>query len=320
MGLELIQQNLISPPILAFLLGLVACLLRSDLRLPETVFQALSLYLLFAIGLKGGASLSEFQITQVAGSLGAAILLGLITPLVAFSVFRFLNSFERTDAAALAAHFGSVSAVTFMASVAFLDLLHLKYESYLPALVALMEIPGIIVAIMIVKIGSEQKLKWTKALREVVVGKSVLLLLGGFLIGLACGEAGMKPLAAFFVEPFRGVLTLFLLEMGVLAAIRFRDLSKAGMGLVVSSLGLALLHGALGALLGTWVGMSVGGATVLATMAASASYIAAPAAVKSALPEANPTYYLTASLGIVFPFNLVLGIPLFYHISLWLHS
>jgi hypothetical protein len=223
------------------------------------------------------------------------------------------------NAAALAAHYGSVSAVTFIAATAFMQAARQPVEGFLPTLVAILEVPAIVIALLIARrnLGGGSL---GEAVREILAGKSILLLVGGSLIGYLSGPDGLKQVAPVFVDPFRGVLVLFLLELGMVAAKRLRDLRKVGVFLIGFGIVMPLVHGALGVWLGSLAGMSVGGAMVLGTMAASASYIAAPAAVRIALPQANPSYYLTASLGITFPFNLTLGIPLYFALSRWLHG
>lgn len=314
---DILVTNLLSPIVLAFVLGVLASLVRSDLKFPESLYSALSIYLLFAIGLKGGAELSQTPVTVFLGPAVVTVALGVITPIIAYNVLRRTGRMDRANAAALAAHYGSVSAVTFIAAQAFGVLSGEPVEGYMPALVALLEVPAIVVALMIAFVRSERAGSWQAALHEVLAGKSVVLLLGGLGIGLLAGKDGIAPVEPFFVSGFQGALTLFLLEMGMVAARRLRDLKTVGLYLVAFGVLLPIVHGVLGVWGGWWAGMSVGGAAVLGAMVSSASYIAAPAAVRIALPEANPTYYLTASLGITFPFNLTLGIPLYFAIARW---
>jgi hypothetical protein len=318
--LELVRLNLLSPMVLAFGLGIVATLVRSDLKIPEALYTALSIYLLLAIGLKGGAELS---ITPLAAFWKPALVtlgLGVLTPLLAYAVLRRLGRFDVADAAAIAAHYGSVSAVTFIACLTFLQAARIPYEGFMPTLVAILEVPAIVIALLIARqrLGGAETLG--EAIREVFSGKSILLLVGGLAIGFLSGKQGFEQVAPLFVEPFKGVLVLFLLEMGMVAARRLRDLAKVGGFLVAFGLLMPVVQGALGVWLGSWAGLSLGGATVLGTMAASASYIAAPAAVRVALPQANPSYYLTAALGITFPFNLTLGIPIYFAFSRLFHG
>lgn len=318
-SLDIIVSNLTSPVVLAFVLGMVAALVRSDLRLPTDIYAAISIYLLFAIGLKGGAELSVTPLADVLAPAAATLVIGILTPLSAYGIARRFGGFEVADAAALAAHYGSVSMVTFLACMTFLQTVGVPFEPYAPALVVMLEIPAIVVGLGIARasLGSEGDRggSWGATLHEIFAGRGIVLLLGGLVIGWLAGKPGMAKVEGFFVAPFQGVLTLFLLEMGIVAARRLRDLRAAGMFLVVFGTVLPLAHGALGAFLGSLAGLSLGGTTVLAVLAASASYIAAPAAVRIALPQANPSYYLTASLGITFPFNLTIGIPYCYWLA-----
>lgn len=317
--MDLLVDNLLSPLLLAFLLGMVASALKSDLRLPESIYSGLSIYLLLAIGLKGGIAISQTPFQQFAGPAAITILLGLITPLVAFAAFRSFVRLSLADSAALAAHYGSVSAVTFIAAVGFATSAQAAPEGFLPALVALLEVPGIIVALMIVNLRGSNAGSWKKALHEVLTGKSIVLLVGGLFIGWVAGPDRMEKVTPFFVTLFQGALVLFLLELGTLAARRLGELRSVGPLFVVIALVVSVVNGCLGVWLGTLSGLGTGGAAVLGAMAGSASYIAAPAAVRIALPQANPALYLTASLGITFPFNLTLGIPLYLELARRLH-
>ena len=307
---EIIRLNLLSPMTLSFVLGAVATFARSDLKFPEPVYTALSIYLLLAIGLKGGAALAVAPLREVTAPLLVGILLGLTIPLWAFAVLRGLGRFSTVDAAALAAHYGSVSAVTFIAALAYVQSLGEPAEGFMPAVLAVMEVPAIIVALLLAR-EARQGAAWSVALREILAGRSILLLAGGLIIGFLAGPRGYKTVAPFFAEPFQGALCLFLLDLGMVAAQRIRDARQVGGFLIVFAIVAPLINGAAGVAAGWAAGLSLGGAVVLGTLAASASYIAAPAAVRLALPAANPGYYLTASLAITFPFNLVVGLPLY---------
>lgn len=315
---DALAANLLSPVVLAFVLGVVASLVRSDLRLPDALYNGLSIYLLLAIGLKGGVELSETPLGVFAGPALATLALGIVTPLTAYAVLRRLGRFSRVDASAIAAHYGSVSAVTFIVATSYGAATGAVAEGFLPALVAVLEVPAIVVALMIAFIGSERAGSWRDALHEVLAGRSVVLLAGGLAIGWAVGRDGFAPAAPFFVSGFQGALVLFLLEMGILAGSRLRDLRRVGPFLVGFGVLVPIVHGLLGVWAGGLAGLSAAGSAVLGAMVSSASYIAAPAAVRIALPEANPTYYLTASLGVTFPFNVTLGIPLYYAAAAWL--
>lgn len=305
--------------VLAFALGAIAVLVKSDLRIPDGMYQGMSIYLLFAIGLRGGGELAETPLAIVWKPALVTVLLGIATPLWVFAILRWVGRFKDVDAAALAAHYGSVSAVTFTTALLFLEAAGAKAEGFMPALVALLEMPAILVALLLgrraqTKVASSS-VSLSEVVREVVVGKASLLLLGGVMIGWLSGQHGVQQVAPLFLAPFKGVLVLFLLEMGMVAARRFQDFKKAGPFLIGFAVLMPVVHGALGVVLGQAAGLSVGGATVLGTMAASASYIAAPIAVRTALPEANPGYYVTASLAVTFPFNLSLGLPLYFAIA-----
>lgn len=307
--------NFASPPVLAFMLGVVATGLRSDLRLPDAVYQAISIYLLFAIGLKGGGALSQSSPAEVWLPALAAIGAGVFIPVIAYATLRALGRFSIEDSAAIAAHYGSVSVVTFTAALMFLDSAGESYEGFMPALVAIMEVPGIIVALAIAQWRLSGDRGLGPVLHEVFAGKGILLLTGGLLVGTVTGREGLEQTAPFFEAPFVGVLTLFLLEMGIVAASRARDLKAVGVPLVAFALAMPVVNGVMGVALGLLVGLSTGGATIFGVLTASASYIAAPAAVRVALPMANPSYYLSASLAVTFPFNLLVGIPLYYQVA-----
>jgi uncharacterized protein len=317
-ALDLLRLNLLSPIVLAFVLGIVATLVRSDLRFPDEMYTALAIYLLLAIGLKGGASLAQTPLEEFWAPALATLALGVAVPLWTFVLLRRVGRFSIADAAALAAHYGSVSVVTFIASMSFLDAIGVAYEGFMPTLVAILEVPAIVVALVLARMYGPGRGSWGAVIHEVVAGKSILLLLGGLVIGYVSAPQALAAVSPFFVDLFQGALALFLLEMGMVAARRFRDLATVGPFLLGFGIAMPIFHGAVGAWLGSLVGLTVGGSTILGVLAASASYIAAPAAVRIALPEANPGYYLTSSLAVTFPFNLTVGIPLYYAIAGWL--
>lgn len=317
--LQSLSTSLLSPMVLAFALGLFATLVKSDLKFPDELYTALTIYLLFAIGLKGGMKLDGMSLSVVGLPLLAAVTLSAVTPIWSFFILKKAVGLNASNSGAIAAHYGSVSAVTFSAVLAFLEIGKVPVEGYVPALLAVMEAPAIIVAVylamMASKSGTSQPGDLKKLFHDLLIGKGILLLLGGLLIGLLCGKKGFEQVAPLFDAPFKGVLTLFLLEVGLVTGRRLGDLKAAGWKLVAFAIVMPLLHGMLGALVGQWCGLSLGGATVLATLAASASYIAAPAAVRIALPQASPALYLTSSLAITFPFNIVLGIPIYHEFA-----
>lgn len=315
-SLDLLRINLLSPMVLAFGLGIVATLVRSDLKFPGELYTALSIYLLLAIGLKGGAELAVTPMSEFWPAAVATLALGCGIPIWSYLIVRRVGKMDVANAAALAAHYGSVSAVTFIATQSYLQTLGVPFEGFTPTLVAILEVPAIVIALMIANrsLSRSEKVRapWGRVLHEILAGRSVLLLLGGTALGFLTGPAGMEQVSAFFVDPFKGVLTLFLLELGMVASRRLSDLLRVGPFLLGFGILMPVAHGLLGAYLGHLAGMSTGGSTVLAVLASSASYIAAPAAVRIALPQANPSYYLTASLAITFPFNLIVGIPLYH--------
>ncbi len=318
--LTAIQSNLLSPAVLFFVLGVFAAVSKSDLKFPETLYTTLTIYLLTAIGFKGGVAIHEAGIGAVWLPALAAMALGGLIPLWTYPVLRKMGKFSVADAGAIAAHYGSVSAVTFIAATNFLKSIHEPFESYASAFLAVMESPAIIVGVMLGKGAFGGKFSLSDqgvrhALRDAVLGRGVLLLIGAMVIGALSGKNGMNSVEGFFVTPFQGVLALFLLEMGMVAGRRLGDLKKVGVFLLLFGLIAPVVHGAAGVLLGTCIGLSTGGAMLLGVLAASASYIAAPAAVRLSLPEANPTYSLTAALAITFPFNITVGVPLFFEIA-----
>jgi uncharacterized protein len=310
---SLVVDNLLSAPVVAFVVALLATLARFELRLPDGLPPILSTFLLFAIGLKGGRSLAAASAGELVAPVLVALVIGVVTPLVAFALLRGPVRLSRVDAAGAAAHYGSVSAVTFIVVLATVEAAGLAVEGYLAGLLAILEVVGIVAALALA--GSrEGSPGWTAAIGEILRGRSIAFLLAGLAVGALVGDARLAPVDPLFVGLFNGALVLFLIEMGGVAAQRLREVARVGPRLVVAAVVLPLVNGAIGALLGAAIGLTTGGVAVLATLAASASYIAAPAAVRIALPEANPAISITAALGVTFPFNLVVGIPVY----LWL--
>ena len=308
----------LDPVILFFLLGLAARLLKSDLRLPEPIYEALSVYLLLALGLKGGIELARYPLSQLGPQVAAVIALGCVLPLLAFLALRAVGRLPRADAASIAAHYGSVSVVTFAAAMTWIEVRGIAAEAYLPLFVALLEAPGIIVGVLLARGVSGGAAQWGGVLREVMTGKSVILLLGGLAIGAVLGPDGVKPVAPWFFDLFKGALTLFMLELGLVTGRQLGALRTSGAFLVAFGIVTPLVFGMIGAALGVLLGLSEGGATVLAVLAASASYIAAPAAMRVAVPEANPGLSLPVVLGVTFPFNLLFGFPVYHAYVQWL--
>ena len=304
------------PVVLFFVFGLIAGLVKSELKLPPGLYDTLSIILLLAIGLHGGVELAEQASPALLGQTPAVFALGIALPLAAFPLLRLLR-FPRVDAASIAAHYGSVSAATFAVVIAYLLARDILFESYMPLFVAVLEVPAIIVGILLAK-GVSRDTDWKALSHEVFLGKSIMLLLGGLIIGMLAGKEAIKPLEPLYTSMFKPVLAFFLLEMGLIASRHMGSLRTSGPRLVVFALLFPLFGALVGALLGSALGLSVGGVTVLATLAASGSYIAVPAAMRLALPEANPALSLTASLGITFPFNILVGIPLYLSLAQWL--
>ncbi|MBA1274914.1 sodium-dependent bicarbonate transport family permease [Stutzerimonas azotifigens] len=299
----------LDPVVLFFLFGLFAGLVKSELKLPPALYDTLSILLLLAIGLHGGVELAEQASAALLGQSALVLLLGCCLPLLAFPLLRALG-FSRVDSAGVAAHYGSVSAGTFAVVVAFLLAKNIDFESYMPLFVAILEIPAILVGIVLAK-GISRDTNWRELGREIFLGKSIMLLLGGLIIGAIAGKEGIKPLEPFYTSMFKPVLALFLLEMGLIASGQLGSLKRYGLRLAAFGLGMPLIGALVGAVLARLMGLSLGGTAMLATLSASASYIAVPAALRLAVPEANPSLSLTASLGITFPFNILIGIPLY---------
>ncbi len=314
---DLAQTNLTAPAVLAFVLGVIAVRIRSDLRFPPAVTTLLSTYLLLAIGLKGGWAITKTSAGDLAAPVLGTLVLAAVVPVGSYLVLRFAARFSVVNAAALAAHYGSVSAVTFTAAVSFVAAAGMAAEGFMPALVAVMEIPGILIALAIANRHTSTG-GFGEGLREALTGKSVVLLVGGLLMGVISGEAGETQIGPLFIVLFPGVLVLFLIDLGVLAGENMSAIRQAGARLVTFALLAPLVLGTLGAAVGTLAGLSVGGAAVLGAMTASASYIAAPAAVRIALPGADPGLYVTASLALTFPLNLTIGIPIYLEVAKWL--
>jgi hypothetical protein len=319
--IETLLESLTSPMVLAFVVGLIATLIKSDLKFPEGMYQGLTIYLLFAIGIKGGVKLNQTNITDFYKIGISGIVMSCLIPVWVYWVFKKIAGFDVINAAALAAHFGSVSAVTFSQSMVYMDTHNTEYEGFMPALLAIMEVPAVLIALYIAKkaLNTNNDDDNSKAVfHELITGKGIVLLIGGLLVGLLTGKQGFEQVSPLFEAPFKGILCLFLLEVGLVTGRRLYDLKKVGLKLIMVSLLLPPVNAFIGLWLAKWAGISVGGGAIFAVLCASASYIAAPAAVRIALPEANPSYYLTAALAIVFPFNVTIGIPLYLKMANWI--
>lgn len=309
------QANLTSVGVLTFIFGFLAARIKSDVRVPDAIYAFLSTYLLFGIGLKGGHSLKTSSFSELATPALTTIACGILIPLLAFLTLKLIKALNDVDRGSIAAHYGSTSLVTFSAGLLFLESNNVFVEGYAPALLTLLEIPGLIVGIFLASRSLTTKVRWSSTLKEVLLGKTVLLLAGGLTIGLITSNEGYMKVSPFFVELLNGFLVLFLLHLGYLAGSNFSEIRKVGAPLAAFGIFFPLLSGLIGVTAGSLIGMSVGGATMLGILAASASYIAAPAAVAVALPTASPTLALMSSIGITFPFNLILGIPIYYKIA-----
>ncbi len=315
----ILEVNLLSPITLAFVLGVIARLVRSEFSLPRDVYAGLGIYLLFALGLKGGVELAKASWGVIVLPAVITLALGCIRPLTSYAVLRRVGGLGVSDSAGIAAHYGSVSAVTFIAAMSFAAGMDTPAEGYMPTLLALLETPGIAIALTIgaLKMGGSRNTR--EVMHEVLTGRTLVLLVGGMAVGYVSAPEAWAQVAPFYDGAiFKGALVLFLLEMGVVAGERLNDLRQTGAFLVAFGIAMAVIHGLLGAAAGAVAGLGVGGTTVLAAMSASASYIAAPPAVRLTLPDANPTLSLTASLAITFPFNIIVGIPLYYQFASWL--
>lgn len=318
MNFDLVISNFLNPPVLFFFLGMIAVLVKSDLEVPAPIPKLFSLYLLLSIGFKGGVELAKSGITQaVLLTMGAAIVMSAVVPIYSFFILR--KKLDAYNAAAIAATYGSISAVTFITANSFLDELHIDHDGYMVAAVAIMESPAIIVGLILVNLfggkrdAADQtgKTNWGEVLQEAFLNGSVVLLVGSLTIGMLTGEKGMHKLEPFVGDMFYGALSFFLLDMGLVAAKRIKDLRKTGFFLIAFSILMPLLNAAIGIGLAWMIGMTPGDALLFAVLCASASYIAVPAAMRMTVPEANPSLYISTALAVTFPFNIIAGIPLY---------
>jgi hypothetical protein len=312
---DLALSNLVSVGVLAFVFGFIAARVKSDVRVPEQIYQFLSIYLLFGIGLKGGHSLKSTTFEEVFAPAVTTVIAGALIPVFAYFSLRLVRALSVVDRGAIAAHYGSTSLVTFSAALLFLESNSIFVEGFAPALLTLMEIPGLIVGIYLGSRTPGLEIKWSETLKEVLLGKTVLLLCGGLFIGAVSTNEGYEKVNPFFGGLLSGFLVLFLLHLGYLAGFNFSEVRKVGKPLIVFGLLFPLTVGVAGVVIGELIGLSVGGATIFGVLCASASYIAAPAAVHVALPKANATVALTSSIGVTFPFNLIIGIPVYFKVA-----
>jgi uncharacterized protein len=324
-SLDLLLANLLQPIVLAFVLGAIAGFVKSELELPEAVIKLLSIYLLFSLGLSGGRELARADIGDVAPLIGITLLMTIAIPSLAYVVTRRLGGFDISNAAAIAAHYGSVSTATFFASMSFATAMGTPAEGTMAAMVALMEF-GVIFSLVLARVAMGRQsrgdggggVRARELLLSVVRGRGILLLLGGMAIGALATEPQWTQIAPFYEGLFRGMLMLFLLEMGITAARQIGAFRQVGLFMAGFGVLMPVLHGVAGVTLAHAVGLGLGGCFVFGAICASASFIDAPAACRATLPEANPGIYLTASLGVTLPFNLVVGLPLYYGYARWL--
>jgi uncharacterized protein len=320
-NLSLIASNILNPPILAFFLGMLAVLLKSDLEIPPPLPKLFSLYLLFAIGFKGGVELVKSGVSQeVVLTLLAAILMSVIVPIYTFFLLRW--KLDVYNAGAIASTYGSISAVTFITAGSFLTELGINFDGYMVAALALMESPAIIVGLVLVNVFSaaetKREISWGEVLREATLNSSVYMLIASLAMGLLTGESGWEKLKPFTQDIFYGVLTFFLLDMGLIAAKRIKDLQTTGVFLVSFAILIPLVNAIIGLLIAKFIGLQRGDSLLFAVLCASASYIAVPAAMRMTVPEANPSLYVSTALAVTFPFNIIVGIPLYlYGINLF---
>lgn len=321
---DLLITNLLQPIVLAFVLGAIAGFVKSELELPEAVIKLLSIYLLFSLGLSGGRELAKAEVADVLPLLGLTLVMTVAIPSLAYVVTRRLGGFDVSNAAAIAAHYGSVSTATFFASMSFAAAMGTPAEGTMAAMVALMEF-GVIYSLVLARlaIGRQRRgegggVRVAELLLSVVRGRGILLLLGGMAIGALATDKQWGQISPFYEGLFRGMLMLFLLEMGITAARQIGAFRQVGLFMAGFGVLMPLLHGLVGVTLAHAIGLGVGGAFVFGALCASASFIDAPAACRASLPEANPGIYLTASLGVTLPFNLMVGLPLYYGYARWL--
>ncbi|MEA5534742.1 sodium-dependent bicarbonate transport family permease [Crocosphaera sp. XPORK-15E] len=315
---SLILFNILNPPVLFFFLGMCAVFCKSDLEIPYPLPKLFSLYLLLAIGFKGGYELSRSGLnTQIILTLVAAVVMASVVPIYSYFILRY--KLDNYNAAAIAAAYGSISAVTFITASSFLEKLHIAYGGHMVAALALMESPAIVVGLILVRFFAPKKegdeeVSWRKVLQEAFLNGSVFLLVGSLLVGALTGETGWEKLQPFTQGIFYGALTFFLLDMGLVAAKRIRELGKTGSFLIGFSVISPIVNALVGISIAKVLGFTEGNALLFAVLSASASYIAVPAAMRMTVPEANPSLYVSMALALTFPFNIVIGIPLYLEI------
>lgn len=318
MNMDIILQNILNPPILFFFLGMLAVFLKSDLSIPQPLPKLFSLYLLIAIGLHGGYELSKSGLdVNVLKALLLAMFMATLVPIYTYFILR--RKLDIYNAIAVAATYGSISAVTFITGITYLQTMGVEYGGYMVAAMTLMESPAIVIGLVFAALfakdknnGKESKTDWKEILRESFLNPSVYLLIGALVIGVLTGEKGWTSMEPLFGTLFKGFLAFFLLDMGLVAARKISELKKVGFFLIAFALVMPIFNASIAVGLAYFFELSKGDAFLLALLSGSASYIAVPAAMRLSVPQANPGIYLPLSLAITFPFNISLGIPLYY--------
>ena len=305
------------PVVLFFVLGLVGGILKSDLELPKAFLEALTIFLLLALGLKGGVAIAKSSPAALIMPALALVILALAMTLLAFFILQYFGKLKRTDAAATAAHYGSVSVITFVVAKTYLADIGIAFNEHMTFFLALLEVPALILAASIGKESSTQKSSWGGLINEILFGKSVLLLIGGMMIGMIAGEAGTQAFAPLFFDLFKGVVCFLLMELGATTARQLLELRKSGVFLITFGIAFPLFSACLGAVVAYFIGFSVGDQTLVAVLMASASYIAAPSAMRIALPQANLGLAIAPVVAITFPFNVIFGIPIYHQIAIF---
>lgn len=320
---DMIIASVVSPPLMFFVLGIIAVLAKSDLKIPDQVSTSVGIFLLVAIGLRSGIGISNIGIGTVFLPALSGIFLGFLIAFAGYLILKNIFKFDPANAGCIAGHFGAVSAATLAVVLAYIDRANIYFEPFIPALYPFMDTTALITGIVLAKIGmSEQTSSYTQAeaslrqaIMEAVSGKGVFLLFGGLLIGYITGVEGSKKIMPFYDTMFYGILTIFLLDIGLMAGKRLKEFKAVGSSIIIYSVLMVPIHGIMGIVVGALIGLSVGGTLILAAMAASASYISAPAVMRAAIPTSNPSIALTSAVLLVFPFNASVGIPMYHYLA-----
>jgi hypothetical protein len=342
--LQLIQSNLLTPIILFFLFGIIAARIKSDLKIPEAISEFLPIYLLAAIGLHGGIEMRNTGFENMLIPMFVAIGLSLLFTLNHYQILRRLGKFNIFDSYALASTYGAVGAVTFSVGLSFLKNQGVTSEGYLAAILAILEPVAFIMAIFLTNMAvskqirakkqsftndelsdidvglKETKTKLSQVLHESLTGKAIVILLGSIVIGYMIGEEGFSSISIVFDQMFTGAIVIFMIEMGIIAGQRLGDIKKVGIFLVAFAIIMPTFNGIIGVLVATAMGLSLGGAVMFGLLLASASFIAAPAVLRHSIPQANPSLYITSALGITFPFNIIVLLPIMFIVSTFVHG